>query len=113
MVLTPYTHLTWAYQLHYHLCFRTYRRRQLFSNNTNTLAETLHWLCGVYGYHSLEMKLRASDVQLLLSLRPDHRISDVLKKLKGESSTALCQQQELRRRCGRVGISPAPLVESG
>ncbi len=38
------------------------------------------------------MKLRASDVQLLLSLRPDHRISDVLKKLKGEISTALCQQ---------------------
>lgn len=38
------------------------------------------------------MKLRASDVQLLLSLRPEHRISDVMKKLKGESSTALCPQ---------------------
>src|SRR3990172_3668010 len=49
------------------------------------------------------MKLRASDVQLLLSLRPEHRISNVLKKLKGESSTALCQQ---------LGIAP-PLWARG
>ena len=103
MFLTPYTHLTWAYQLHYYLCFRTYRRLEFFSKGTTTLAETFNWLYGIYGYHSLEMKLRASDVQLLLSLRPEHRISDVLKKLKGESSTALCQQ---------LGISP-PLWARG
>jgi len=37
------------------------------------------------------MKVRPADVQLLLSLKPEHCISDVLKKLKGESSTVLCQ----------------------
>ena len=103
MFLTPYTHLTWAYQLHYHLCFRTYRRRPFFNQNKDTLAEALNSLFGVYGYHCLELKLRASDVQLLLSLRPDHRISDVLKKLKGKSSTTLCPQ---------LGIAP-PLWARG
>ena len=92
MFLTPYTHLTWAYQLHYYLCFRTYRRRPFLKENKDTLAESLKLLFGLYGYHCLEMKLRESDVQLLLSLSPEHRISEVLKKLKGESSKALCQQ---------------------
>jgi putative transposase len=92
MFLTPYAHLKWAYQLHYHLCFRTYRRRPFYAGETQRLKATFDCLFGRYGYHPLETKLRASDVQLLLSLRPDHRISDVLKKLKGESSSILCPQ---------------------
>lgn len=122
MILTPYAHLTWAYQLHYYLCFRTYRRRPFFNDNKSSLAESLKTLFGVYGYHSLEMKLRASDVLLLLSLRPDHRISEVLKKLKGESSTALCRQLGvspplwargyLARTAGRARLSRQRLFES-
>lgn len=38
------------------------------------------------------MKLRPSDAQLLISLRPEHRISDVMKRLKGESSRVLCRE---------------------
>jgi REP-associated tyrosine transposase len=95
MFLTPYAHLTWAYQLHYHLCFRTFRRRPFLSDNEEFLAETLNLLFALNGYHSLEMKLRPADVQLLLSLKPNHRISDVLKKLKGESSKTLCDQLEI------------------
>ncbi len=115
MFLTPYTHLTWAYQLHYHLCFRTYRRRLFFTENKDALAESLNLLSGLYGYHSLEMKLQESDVQLLLSLRPDHVISEVLKRLKGESSKDLCQQLQIQpplwargylaRSAGRVRLS--------
>ena len=115
MFLTPYTHLTWAYQLHYHLCFRTHRRKPFLNANEEALRETLNFLFGVHGYHCLEMKLRASDVQLLLSLKPDHRISEVLKKLKGQSSSVLCQQLKitpplwargyLARSAGRVRLS--------
>ena len=90
MFLTPYTHLEWAYQLHYYICFRTYRRRGL--TDANSLADTLNQLCHLNGYHVLEMKLRSTDVQLLLSLKPEHSISYVLKKLKGDSSNTLCRQ---------------------
>ena len=95
MFLTHYTRLEWAYQLHYHLCFRTHRRRHIFADKTNQLSDTLNRLYEVHGYHGLEMKVRAADVQLLLSLRPEHRISDVLKRLKAESSTLLCRQLEI------------------
>jgi putative transposase len=92
MFLTPYTRLAWAYQLHYHLCFRTHRRRAHLNNNKNLLTATLNSLFALYGYHALNLKARPSDLQLLLSLKPDHRISDVLKRLKGESSRTLCEQ---------------------
>ena len=36
----PYTTLTWAYQLHYYLCFRTHRRRQLFSSCDSQMRST-------------------------------------------------------------------------
>ena len=103
MFLTPYTQLEWAYQLHYHLCFRTFRRKEFFATDSSSLTSTLNQLYDIYGYHGLELKVRASDVQLLLSLRPEHAISDVMKKLKGASSTALCKQLEI----------PAPLWARG
>jgi putative transposase len=92
MFLTPYTHIEWAFQLHYHLCFRTYRRREFFKAADERLADTFNQLYALHGYRSLEMKLRAADVQLLLSLRPEHAISDVLKKIKGGSSAVLRAQ---------------------
>jgi REP element-mobilizing transposase RayT len=103
MFLTPYTHLTWAYQLHYHLCFRTHRRRPFLNNNKEFLKECLNTLFALHGYHSLKVNLRPADAQLLLSLKPNHRISDVLKKLKGESSKTLCRH---------LGIAP-PLWARG
>ena len=93
MYLTPYTALAWAYQLHYHLCFRTHRRRELSADKL--LARALTELYQLHGYHELERKVRKTDVQLLLSLRPEHAISDVLKKLKGGTSTALCRELEI------------------
>jgi putative transposase len=57
----------------------------------------------VNDYHRLSLKIRPSDVQLLLSLRPDHQISTVLKKLKGESSRLVCEE---------LGIKP-PLWARG
>ena len=97
MYLTPYTALEWAYQLHYHICFRTHRRRAWFATNVNYLTAALSQLYDLHGYHELELKVRPTDVQLLLSLRPEHAISDVLKKLKGRSSAILCKE---------LGIAP-------
>jgi putative transposase len=103
MFLIPYSHLEWAYHLHYHLCFRTHRRRPFLSNAQSDLTQIFKRLFDLYEYHELEMKVRPTDVQLLLSLRPEHAVSDVLKKLKGESSTVLCRQ---------LGIAP-PLWARG
>jgi REP element-mobilizing transposase RayT len=47
--------------------------------------------------------VRPNDVQLILSLRPEHRISDALKKLKGRSSAALCSQLKLAPPLWAVG----------
>ncbi len=55
----------------------------------------LEGVYGLYDYHGLEMKLEPTNVQLLLSLKPEHAISTVLKKLKGESSNFLCRQLEI------------------
>jgi REP-associated tyrosine transposase len=96
MFLTPYSHLTWAYQLHYHLCFRTHHRHPFFSSQKQLLTETLNSICTANEYHLLSLKIRPSDVQLLLSLRPEHRISTVLKKLKGESSRLVCGKLRIR-----------------
>lgn len=103
MFLTPYTHLTWAYQLHYHLCFRTHRRRPVFSNRKQLLVETLDSVCAQHGYHGLSRKARPSDVQLILSLRPDDRISTVLKRVKGESSRVICRELGLQPPLWAVG----------
>jgi putative transposase len=59
------------------------------------LADVLSRLNKLHGYHELEMKLRTADVQLLLSLKPENVISDVLKKLKGESSNVLCRELDM------------------
>ena len=96
MFLTPYGHLTWAYQLHYHLCFRTHLRKPFLIDNTQFLAQTLASLFALNDYHRISSKIRAADVQLLLSLRPNHRISDVMKKLKGETSRLLCRHLNIQ-----------------
>ena len=56
------------------------------------MAETLNSLYALHDYHGLSLKIRPTDVQLLLSLKPDHQISTVLKKLKGESSRVICRE---------------------
>jgi putative transposase len=103
MFLTPYTQLTWAYQLHYHVCFRTHRRRPFFSNRKQLLCKTLDSRCGLHGYHCLSRKVRPSDVQLVLSLRPDDRISTVMKRLKGETSQVVCRESGLQPPLWAVG----------
>jgi putative transposase len=90
----PFKEISWAFQLHYYLCFRTHRRRPLFDDRSKAIAlwQTLNDLCKANDFHLLEKTQEAKHVQMVLSLRPNQRISEALKKLKGRSSGALCRE---------------------
>jgi REP-associated tyrosine transposase len=94
MQLESLREILWAYQLHYHLCFRTHRRKPFLGDQSMIafLSQSLTDLCEVNGFHLLEKDCQPEHVQLIMSLRPDQQISDVLKRLKGRSSAAICQE---------------------
>ncbi|HXD34472.1 MAG TPA: IS200/IS605 family transposase [Pyrinomonadaceae bacterium] len=107
MHLDPLTTLSWAYQLHYYLCFRT-RSRHAISNLQ--LSDVLEEVSNRHDYHLLKSQQYPDHVRLLMSLRPVHRISDVILKLKANSSRELnlgdgfWQRGYLAKSVGRVRI---------
>lgn len=105
MYLTPYTSLSWAFQLHYYLCFRTHRRRQLFDSNENEgfIAE----ICERHEYHLLDWQRYRDQWRCLLSLLPNQNIAKTVQTLKANSS------RELVHRFGRGDTSRAALAKSG
>jgi putative transposase len=92
--LEPFKEISWAYQLHYHICFRTHRRKPFFDDQTRiaALSQALTELCKINDLHLIEKDYQPKHVQLVLSLRPSQLISDALKRLKGRSSAAICQE---------------------
>ena len=94
MQIEPFKEFSSAFQLHYHVCFRTHRRKTLFAEESRiaALSQSLTDLCEMNGLHLLEKDCQPDHVQLVLSLRPSQLISDALKKLKGRSSAAMCQE---------------------
>ena len=94
MQLEPFKQISWAFQLHYHVCFRTHRRKTSFDDQSRiaALSQALTDLCKLNDLHMLEKDYQPEHVQLLLSLRPGQLISDALKLLKGRSSAAICQE---------------------
>lgn len=107
MYLEPIATLSWAYQLHYYLCFRTRRWQPIPAAN---LTETLNEICQRHDYHLLKWRQYHNHVRLLMSLKPTQRISDVILKLKANSSRELdfgegfWQRGYLARSVGRVRI---------
>jgi len=86
MNLTPFTSLTWAYQLHYYLCFRTHRRRQFFLSKEASLKDLVTEISRRHEYHLLECQAHSDQLRLLLSLRPDQAVAEAIQKIKGNSS---------------------------
>ena len=86
MYLTPFTSLAWAYQLHYYLCFRTHRRRSLFTSKADQLTEIISEICARHDYHALEYQPRPDQFRCLLSLQPAQAISKVMQTIKTNSS---------------------------
>jgi len=97
MHLTPLTTLTWAYQLHYYVCFRTHRRRLCFAeaHQGEALTAALTEICQRHDYHLLESRPYPDHLRCLLSLRPEHVISSVIKTIKANASRAVSGQLEL------------------
>lgn len=116
MYLTPFTSLTWAYQLHYYLCFRTHRRRPLFSGDVaNALTQLIREISANHDYHLLEHRHYPNQLRCLLSLRPSQPVAKVVQTLKSNSSreltrllavpTPIWARGYLSRSSGHVGIS--------
>ena len=65
--LEPLKEISWAYQLHYHICFRTHRRLAVFNDQSRTafLSQQLSDLSEKNGLHLLEKDCKAEHVQWL------------------------------------------------
>lgn len=99
MYLEPLADLSWAYQLHYYyLCFRTHRRKKLFSatDRMDSLSQELSEVCERHGYHLLRAKAYADHLRCLLSLRPSDSISKTLQTVKTNLSRELGSRFELQ-----------------
>ncbi len=92
MYLTPFTSLAWAYRLHYYLCFRTHRRRPVFTSKAAQLTEFVSEICARHDYHALEYQPRPDQFRCLLSLQPAQAISKVIQTIKANSSREYSQQ---------------------
>ncbi len=89
MYLTSYTSLTWAYQLHYYIGFRTHRRRPSLASHTARLPNSISEICARHDYHVLECQPSANQLLCLVSLQPTHTISKLVQTLKCNSSREL------------------------
>jgi REP element-mobilizing transposase RayT len=93
MFLTPYTTLTWAYQLHYYLCFRTHRRKQLFASNNieGALTNLITEISANHDYHLLEQHTYPTQFRGLFSLQPSQTVAKTIQTIKSNSARELAQ----------------------
>ena len=89
MFLTPFKTLTWAYQLHYYVCFRTHRRSKSLPLIERLLQALLHEICERHGYHLLACKSYPAQLRLLISLRPHQPVAKVIQTIKTNTSREL------------------------
>ena len=83
--------MTYAYQLHYHLGFRTKYRTPVFGADETRSAfwPILAEICSRNDYHLLTSDFDECFVRLLLSLRPNHAPAEVVQAIKANSSRHL------------------------
>ena len=105
MFLTPLSSLTWAYQLHYYLCFRTRSRCPHFSTDAASAALKVITteICERHDYHLLAHDIYADESRCLLSLKPNQAVAKVMQTIKANSS----------RDCGYSLGLVAPVWERG
>lgn len=86
MFLTPFKTLTWAYQLHYYLCFRTHRRNRSLTSIEPLLKSLIHEICDRHDYRLLACKSYPTQIRILVSLRPNQRVAKVIQTIKTNTS---------------------------
>jgi putative transposase len=94
MLLEPLKTISWAYQLHYYLCFRTHRCRSVFTTmeHVEALTVALREICERHDYHLLQSKVYPDHLRCLLSLRPAQAISTVIQKIKANTARLINAQ---------------------
>jgi putative transposase len=87
------TDISSAYQVHVYLCFKTHFLREALDRDDEraVVSTTLTEVCNDEGYRLLDAKIDATHVRLLLSLKPQHEISNAVRKLKGTISRRFSQ----------------------
>jgi putative transposase len=96
-----------AYQLHYHLGFRTRRNIAVFddSQRAELLRVTLSEVCDRKHYHVLGVDVGDSWVRLLLSLRPSQSPAKVVQTIKANTGRRLLEAcPEVESRTGRRSL---------
>lgn len=88
MFVNPITEIACAYQLHYYLCFRTYRRQQFFSSEMkfDVLRAVVSEICKRHDYHLLKNKIYPDQVRCLISLSPHQSVSNIVRIIKANAS---------------------------
>jgi putative transposase len=112
----PFTSLSWAYRLHYYICFRTYHRQELFraADRAKCMSDLISEVCSRHDYHLLQHKVYANHVRVLVSLRPAHTVSKFVQTLRANCSrefstrfhlsTTPWARRYLARSVGRITI---------
>jgi len=125
MLLEPLKTISWAYQLHYYLCFRTRRCQSVFiaPEQVEALDAALREICERHDYHLLQSKVYPDHLRCLLSLRSAQAISKVIQTIKANSARIIGAQFNLRpplwgrgflaRSVGRVRIGVVKEYISG
>lgn len=91
MLSAPFKAPNAAYQLHYYICLRTKRNRPILTPSVHrSIEEHLNAICDRSRFHLLNSKLRENQIRLLLSLRPEHCVADLVKRIRGNLSRLLC-----------------------
>jgi putative transposase len=118
MFLQPLTSLSWVYQLHYYLCFRTHLRRKLFAatQSADVIATLVDEICRRHEYSLLKFRAYPEHIRCLISLRPDQDIATAVKTVKADASREYSSMKSLSRpvwargylaqSVGRVRIEP-------
>jgi REP element-mobilizing transposase RayT len=105
-----------AYQLHFYLCFKTHYLKPIFTTtDTHALIENvLADVCLRKQYHLLESEVTEDHLRLLVSLKPGHAISDVVKMFKGNLSRQFARAfpDELKRHQTRTPLAEGYFASS-
>lgn len=106
-----------AYQLHYYLYLKTHCLKPTLADpRTRTLVDSVFdEVCAREKYKMLERSIDENHLRLLISLRPNHTVSEVVRKLKGnlqhrylkEYSGKLLGKGYFARTSGKVSLERA------
>lgn len=88
MLREPLHDISWAYQLHYYLCFRTHYRHNVFTSAEHdyVLQAALNKVCERSNYHLLKSMTYPDHLRCLVSLQPSQAISRVMETIKTNTS---------------------------